>query len=230
MKLKTQLKWRLNELLALRELPEGGDEWRERFKALCADFTPICAKEIMSAKPGNELYPLARKRKLWATLGYVFIVIFLVTVAAFVLSYWLISDHRAPWLGKSTLFVLLAGAAVGIGAMLLSASRVTALQNGHIRDAVNTVLTEYDTLPAEEASSIVHILGQRLDPKKGLSPEMTCGCCACGALLTSEDFRETDPMEECCPRCGAQYQLVYGTREAPLDEDVIHRLRSYLNT
>lgn len=228
MKLRTQLKWRLNELLALRELPEGGDEWRQRFKALCADVTPACAAEIMSARPGDGLYPLSRRRKLWATMGYVFIVFFLVTVAAFVLSYWLISDHRASWLGRGTLLVLLAGAAVGIGAMLLSANRVTALQNGYIRQAVHSVLAEYDAMSAEEASRIARVLGQSFDLKKGIHSEWTCGCCACGALLTAEDFGETDPAEERCPRCNAQYQLVIGTREVPLDVDFMHRLRSYL--
>ena len=112
MTLKKQMKWRLNDLAALQALPEGSPERRDAEKRLFAEFTQPCAAEIMGAAPDSPLGGIARRRRLWARLGYALIVLFLATVAALVLGYWLVSDHRASWLGTRGLLSLLASPAI----------------------------------------------------------------------------------------------------------------------
>ena len=222
MKLNTLLKWRLNALLALRELPADGPEYRRRVKSVCADATQACAAEIQAAAPGSPLCPLRRTRKFWATLGYAAIILFLATVAAFVLSYWLVSDHRLPWLTTRTLHAELAAVAVEIVLMLLCAQRVTALQNRRIQEAIDDVLRAFDALPAEEADFIARTLRQPPDP------DGRCGCCACGALFRFSETEGADPSDEKCPFCGEAYHLVFEAPEAPLTEESLGRLRSFL--
>lgn len=226
MKLKTLLKWRIGDLLALRKLPEDGAEYRRRFKALCVDATPACAAEIKSAEPGSGLEPLRRSRRLWEVLGYAAIVAFLVTVAAFVLSYWLVSDRRLPWLSVGTMYWELAAIAVEVGLMLLCANRVTALQNGYTRQAMLGALGDFDALPDADADRFARILRSARDPKVS---GQRCGCCACGALFECGVPDVTDIGDIACPDCGARGEVVFEGPDAPLDEGVINRLRSFLN-
>ena len=226
MMLKSFLKWRLNELTALRALDRDGPEYRQRMKNLCADATPVCAAEILKAEPGSGLERLRARRKLWSTAGYAVIALFLATVAAFVLSYWLASDHRASWLTSGVLIGELAAVAVEVALMLLCARQVTALQNRRIEACAAEALADFDALPGDEADFVLATLRQPARPE---DPAQRCGCCACGAVFRFSEVEVAQPGDEKCPMCGTEYQLVFEAPEMPLFEDNFNRLRSFIN-
>lgn len=223
MNLKRQLKWRLNDLLALDALPKGSAEAAEKRKALLSECTAASAADIMHAAPGSKLSPRRRQRKVWATLGYVVIVLFLLSAAALVLGYWMVSDHKVDWLSRGTLFMLLAAMVVEVALMLLCANRVTALQNRYTLGRIRSVMKEYDALGAEDRALFPRLLAQ------GFSADRRAGCCACGALFGPGEVAQPESGDLTCPGCGEPFQLVFEGDDAPLDADTLNRLRSFLD-
>lgn len=225
MTLKQQMKWRLNDIVKLGALPAESDEAKALRKQLCAEFTAPCAADIMGAKSDSPLYRESRRRRLWATLGYAFIVLFLISVAALVVGYWLVSDNRVPWLNKGMLLMLLAVIAVEIGLMLLCANRVTALQNRYTERCIGEIQRKYGVLPEDDRDLFPRLLRQDY---KRQDPDQPVGCCACGELFSFGEIENPDDFDYVCPRCGQQYQLVFGGEDAPLDGDILNRLRSFM--
>ena len=225
MTLKQQMKWRLNDIGKLSALPMDGDEAKALRKLLFVDFTAPCAAEIMGAKPDSPLYKESRKRRFWVTLGYVIIVVFLASVAALVLGYWLLSDKRVPWITRDMLLILLAAIATEVGLMLLCARQVTVLQNHYAERCIEEIQREFAALPEEDRARFPRLLRQ--EAQRG-HPDRKVGCCACGALFPFGEIEQSDDSDPACPRCGAQYQLIFEGEDAPLDEDILNRLRSFM--
>lgn len=225
MTLKQQMKWQMKDILRLGTLPADSAEAKEMRRQLYANFTAQSAADIMGAKSDSPLHGESRVRKVWATLGYVFIVVFLASVAALVVGYWLFSDHRVDWLSRNMLFALLAAIAVEIGWMLLCANRVTALQNRYTERCIREIQEECASLPEGDLERFLSLLSRDFQRQDSDQP---VGCVACGALFSSGEIGQSDDINLRCPHCGEQYRLVFGGGDAPLDGEILNRFQSFM--